>query len=220
MSPGRCTVGMKERVCGGINITRECGAGYGQTREGTPSHGPAWPGARPGPQGSGWQVAAAVAREAWPHGDLNKGQAPSDSETNAERHRPMIYMTVIGYKNLLSGYKQESGAVGERARSFPRDPGYSTLPRRSAPRGTEPPGPAAAAHRRSAALAAAGPALGSADGQSPSALFFRGPTLGRVCFGELPPEKRLCRAARRRPGGVVGGAAPARLAPARTYPGC
>lgn len=41
MSPGRCTVGMKERVCGGINITRERGAGYGQTREGTPSHGPA-----------------------------------------------------------------------------------------------------------------------------------------------------------------------------------
>lgn len=111
--------GGNERGSAGVfNITRERGAGHGLTREGTPSHGTAQhgpAGVRPGPQPSGWQAAAAVAREAWPHGDLNKGQAPSDSETNAERHRPMIYMTIIGYKNLLSGYKQESGAVGGRA---------------------------------------------------------------------------------------------------------
>lgn len=49
MSPGRCTVGIKEGVCGGINITRERGAGYGLTREGTPSHGPARPGLGHGP---------------------------------------------------------------------------------------------------------------------------------------------------------------------------
>lgn len=164
-----------------------------------------------GPQGSGWQAAAAVAREAWPHGDLNKGQAPSDSETNAERHRPMIYMTIIGYKNLLSGYKQESGAVGGRA-SVSSGSGPLQPARRCAPPGTAPGGvplpPLPARHS----------AARTGCRRSPAALFSPGLTLGRVCFGELPPIKSfavlpILPGSRRR-------GTPARLAPARTYPGC
>lgn len=80
MSPGRCTVGIRERVCGGINIARESGAGYGLTREGTPSHGPA----RHGPAGA--RPARRDRAGKWPPLSLGR---PGRTETLIKGRRPV-----------------------------------------------------------------------------------------------------------------------------------